>query len=634
MTALELLQNNVFKFIGESSIIFILQEAGEPYHIRFVSTNVKKILGLEERDILPDIGSWIKRIHKEDREKYIELVNGSFNKGNFIEYRFLDKEGSVRWLREEFRKFIIENESVILRTIVDVTTCRKQAELYNEMFNNIEEGLVVFNRKLEIKNVNAGFCKIIGFSCDELIGKNFLEIFEVKGYLLEKKVLKEQIDYLIINKNSQKVSIRLFNKLSQPRYVDVHLYPIRPVTSDSVEALVGVFIDITEKKHLEDQLSYIQKMETIGQLSAGIAHDFNNLLTAIIGFASFIDMKIEEGNPLKVYAQNILKVSERGANLVKNLLTFSRKREFQPSRVDINRLILNSDPLLRKMTGEYISIKYEMAKEELPVMVDITQMEQVLLNLVSNAKDAITGSGEIRISTKPFKIDEDFMKRNGFGYPGDYALITVSDNGIGMSEEVKKKAFEPFFTTKDINKGTGLGLSIVYGIIKQHNGYITIDSNEGIGTKVNIYLPALKEHKPTEEEIKREFLNVKGGSETILVAEDDDYVRDLINQILSNAGYKVVLARDGKEAISEFIKRKKEISLAIIDVIMPIKNGGEVFNEIRLINPTIKVIFLSGYSMEFVNNEAKISKHACFMAKPISPKELLLKVRQTLDGII
>lgn len=201
-----------------------------------------------------------------------------------------------------------------------------------------------------------------------------------------------------------------------------------------------------------------------------------------------------------------------------------------------------------------------------------------------------------------------------------------------MSDEVKKRIFEPFFTTKDVNKGTGLGMSIVYSIIKQHNGYINIDSNEGAGTRVFLYLPLVKIYKPTDEEIKSAFLDVKGGRETILVAEDDDYVRDLINQILTNAGYKVILSRDGKEALSEFIKHKNEISLAILDVIMPFKNGGEVFNEIRIINPSIKVIFLSGYSTEIIDNNVRTSKQATFMAKPVPPRELLLKVRQILDG--
>lgn len=633
MTALDMIKQLTLNFMEQSSIIFILQEASAPYSVKFISKNIKKVLGLDEQDI-PDLNSWVNRIHVEDRKEYDEQVLKGFGKETNIEYRFLHTNGSYKWLREELKKNTIDSETFILRTIIDITNTKQQTELYKMMFNNIEEGLVSLNKGLEIINLNDGFCSIIGKSYSELIGKNFLKIFEDKGYIDEKKILEELLAEIFVNKIPLKASIRLFNVNSQPRYIDVHLYPVKSYTSEEVEAVIVVLIDVTEKKFFEDQLSYIQKMETVGQLSAGIAHDFNNLLTAIIGFASFIDLKIEENSPLKTYIQNILKVSERGANLVRNLLTFSRKEDFRPTVIDINKLILNSEPLLKKMIGEHISMKIEPFSQEILVRADITQIEQVLLNLVSNARDAISGNGEIKIKTELAKIDDKFIKQYGFGFPGEYVVVSVSDNGMGMSEEVKKRVFEPFFTTKEVNKGTGLGLAIVYSIIKQHNGYITIDTKEGYGTKVLVYLPLIKEHIPTEEEIKKVFLDVRGGDETILVAEDDDYVRDLIKQILVNAGYKVILAKDGKEAIREFIKHKNEISLAILDVIMPMKNGGEVFNEIRLVNPAIKVIFLSGYSTEFIDHETSMSKKAVFMAKPVSPKELLLKVRQALDGTI
>lgn len=631
MTALELLKEEIFNFIGEGSTVFVLQEKEEPHHIKYVSSNVKRILGLEEKEVYK-LEDWIKWVYDEDREKYRELVQGDFEENSVVEYRFLHPDGNIRWLREELKSFVINNQTFIFRTIIDITSCRLKNDLYTTMFDSIEEGIVVFNKEMTIRNVNKGFYNIINYSGGELTGKNLLKVFEEKGYIKERKLIEELILQLLTNKLSQKFSIKLIDIYSKPKYIDVHLYPLESVIMREVDTIIGIFIDVTEKKHLEDQLSYLQKMETIGQLSAGVAHDFNNLLTAVIGFASFIDMQIGENSPLKNYVQNILKVSDRGANLIRNLLTFSRKREFQAARCDLNKLILNAEPLLKKMIGEHITINFELCNNELPVMVDITQIEQVLLNLISNSKDAIEGKGEIEIKTEFFKIDADFIKRNGFGYPGDYALIIVSDNGVGMSDEVKKRIFEPFFTTKDVNKGTGLGMSIVYSIIKQHNGYINIDSNEGAGTRVFLYLPLLKIYKPTDEEIKSAFLDVKGGRETILVAEDDDYVRDLINQILTNAGYKVILSRDGKEALSEFIKHKNEIILAILDVIMPFKNGGEVFNEIRIINPSIKVIFLSGYSTEIIDNNVRTSKQAAFMTKPVPPRELLLKVRQILDG--
>ncbi len=634
MNVLQLCKDEVVNVIEEGSTIYVIQKNKEPFKIMYVSSNVKRILGLEEREFVDKSEEWIKWIHPEDRERYEYLMANNAQGSNIIEYRFLYPDGNIKWLREESRSFVVNNEALLLRTIIDITSSRIKNDVYTTMFDSIEEGIVVLNREMIIRDANKGFYKIVNYSKGDLSGQNLLKIFEEKGYIKEKKLIEEVMFQLFNDKHTQRLTIKLVDNDSKPRYVDVHLYPVKTSTVEEVDTIIGVFIDVTEKKLLEDQLSYLQKMETVGQLSAGIAHDFNNLLTAVIGFASFIDIHIGEDSPLKDYVQNILKVADRGANLIRNLLTFSRKRTLQPVRCDVNNLILNVEPLLKRMVGEHITINFELSKNDLPVMADITQIDQVLLNLISNAKDAIEGKGEIVIKTQLFKIDADFIKRNGFGYPGDYALIMVSDNGIGMSDEVKRRIFDPFFTTKDVNKGTGLGMSIVYSIIKQHNGYISIDSREGTGTKVFLYIPIHQVYQPTEEDIKNAFLDVKGGCETILVAEDDDYVRDVINQILTNAGYKVILSRDGREALSEFIKHKGEISLAILDVIMPFKNGGEVFNDIKIINPSVKVIFLSGYSTEIMDSEVGISKQAVFISKPVTPKELLSKVRQILDGML
>ncbi len=634
MNVLQLCKDEVVNVIEEGSTIYVIQKNKEPFKIMYVSSNVKRILGLEEKEFVDKSEEWIKWIHPEDRERYEYLMANNAQGSNIIEYRFLYPDGNIKWLREESRSFVVNNEALLLRTIIDITSSRIKNDVYTTMFDSIEEGIVVLNREMIIRDANKGFYKIVNYSKGDLSGQNLLKIFEEKGYIKEKKLIEEVMFQLFNDKHTQRLTIKLVDNDSKPRYVDVHLYPVKTSTVEEVDTIIGVFIDVTEKKLLEDQLSYLQKMETVGQLSAGIAHDFNNLLTAVIGFASFIDIHIGEDSPLKDYVQNILKVADRGANLIRNLLTFSRKRTLQPVRCDVNNLILNVEPLLKRMVGEHITINFELSKNDLPVMADITQIDQVLLNLISNAKDAIEGKGEIVIKTQLFKIDADFIKRNGFGYPGDYALIMVSDNGIGMSDEVKRRIFDPFFTTKDVNKGTGLGMSIVYSIIKQHNGYISIDSREGTGTKVFLYIPIHQVYQPTEEDIKNAFLDVKGGCETILVAEDDDYVRDVINQILTNAGYKVILSRDGREALSEFIKHKGEISLAILDVIMPFKNGGEVFNDIKIINPSVKVIFLSGYSTEIMDSEVGISKQAVFISKPVTPKELLSKVRQILDGML
>lgn len=625
-------QINLGKILNHTSVVLMFQDFEKPFNFRFISSNIENVLGYSPEVFLCGDLKWEDNIHPEDVKNYLSNFSNKELSHFHMEYRYKIKNGDYRWVRDEIVRVFDGADKYLVRTIVDVTSCRRVADILNTILDSMEEGLVILDKEYGIRKANKGFSAILGEELEKVINMNFFDILEKKIDLSEIYILKKAFNELLDKKASQKVSVRLFNKNGFLRNIDVHLYPVKS-SSDFIESILGVFIDITEKKQIEDQLNYIQKMETIGQLSAGIAHDFNNILTAVIGFASFIDLKLEENSPLKTYTKNILTVSERGANLIKSLLTFSRKRDFLPQRIELNRLIKNMELILQKVAGEHINLKLELCEKELVVIADSTQIEQVLLNLITNSRDAIEGdNGKIIVKTEKFSINEEFIKRHGFGMPGDYALIKVSDNGLGMDEEVLKKVFEPFFTTKEVNKGTGLGLSIVYGIVKQHNGFIEIKSQKGVGTDVYIYLPLLNEEKVFTEEIERVFLTVKGGNETILVAEDDDYVRDLINQILTNAGYKVVLAKDGKEAVSKFLSMKNEIRLAILDVIMPYKNGGEVFNEIRLVNPTVSVIFLSGYSAEFVNGKTVLSKQATFLAKPVSPKDLLLKVRNILDG--
>ncbi len=503
--------------------------------------------------------------------------------------------------------------------------------LVNSILNDIDEGFVILDKDNKVIGLNSGFCKILNMYEDEIIGKDFANVIEDSGIeVLTKKNIHNCLEDVRNYEEKRKATISLIDKEGKAKYLEILFYPLM---SENKGNIVAVILDVTEKKLVEEQLNYMQKMETIGQLSVGIAHDFNNLLTAIIGFASFIEMKLNEENPLKVYAKKILYVADRGAKLVNNLLTFSRKRDFYPQKVELRKVFENISLLIRNMLGEHIELKINLSKKPIPIIADVTQLEQAILNIVSNSKDAIGRNGVVEIFTDRVVINGDFIKRYGFGLPGEYALIKIKDNGCGMDKETLKKVFEPFYTTKEAGKGTGLGMSIVYSIVKQHNGYITVESEKGKGTEVNIYLPLVAEERISEEDLKNVFTTVKGGTETILVAEDDVYVRDLINEVLTKSGYTVVLAKDGEEAVKKFLKMKNNIDLVILDVIMPYKNGGEVFNEIMLINPMIKVIFLSGYSPEFINNQVVLSKKAIFMAKPISPKDLLLKIREVLDGV-
>ncbi|RQW77497.1 MAG: response regulator [Geobacter sp.] len=379
---------------------------------------------------------------------------------------------------------------------------------------------------------------------------------------------------------------------------------------------------------MEAQLIHAQKMESVGTLAGGVAHDFNNILTVIIGNGSIIEMKMAPNDPLTNNVQQILAAANRAAGLTQSLLAFSRKTPIEPRPVNLNDILNKVERLLTRLLREDIEYKSALTGEELTIMADTSQMEQVVMNLATNARDAMPKGGLLRISTAVVELDQAFISVYGYGTPGRYAALSCSDNGAGMDRETVQRVFEPFFTTKEVGKGTGLGLAIVYGIIKQHNGYINCYSEPGKGTTFRIYLP-LMEPAPIEEPIIPEG-TAKGGSETILVAEDDDAARKLARQILETYGYMVIEAVDGEDAVAKFIEHQKRIDLAILDVIMPKKNGKAACDEILKLRPGLKCIFTSGYAADILDEQDK--KDLNFIPKPIIPNMLLKKIREILDS--
>ena len=394
-------------------------------------------------------------------------------------------------------------------------------------------------------------------------------------------------------------------------------------------AVIEIFRNITEHKMLEEQLLQAQKMEAVGQLAGGIAHDFNNILTAIIGFGNLARESIGKDDPLNRYITQILKSAERAAGLTQALLAFSRKQIINLRAINLNEIIIALEKLLSRIIGEDIELSTVLADEDLTVMADSTQIEQVLMNLATNARDAMPDGGHLTIRTEVIQLDYEYIKAHGYGKPGHYALISVEDTGEGMDEKTRERIFEPFYTTKEVGKGTGLGLSMVYGTIKQHDGYINVYSEPGKGTTFKVYLPLIKSR--IEEERPADLPAVERGTETVLVAEDDAQVRDLTKCVLEGYGYQVMEAEDGEEAMQVFNKNKDKIQLLILDVVMPKKNGKEVYDEIKKIRPDIKTVFTSGYNAEIIHKKGMLEKGFGFITKPCSPQELLKKVREELD---
>ncbi len=400
--------------------------------------------------------------------------------------------------------------------------------------------------------------------------------------------------------------------------------------------MTGTTTDITDRKwaeeekwRLENQLNHSQKMEAIGQLAGGVAHEFNNIMTAIIGYGHLMVMKTEEHSPLRHFAAQILTAAERASGLTRSLLTFSRKQVSNPHYVNVNETIEKIGKLLSRIIREDIEFRTELAAERLVILADDGQVEQVLMNLVTNARDAMPSGGFLTIGTGIEEIDQEFIESFGYGTVGTFVRISVFDTGVGMDENIQKKVFEPFFTTKEPGKGTGLGLAIVYGIIKQHNGYIRVSSTPGQGTEVAIYFPLANGEGGMKAAATPSLL--KRGNETILIAEDDDGVRGLDKQIFEECGYTVLAAADGKEALDLFLEHKDVIDLVVFDVIMPKMNGKEVFEKIRKVRPDMRVLFTSGYTGDILNGSGKIGAEFDFVAKPLPPEEFMDKVREILD---
>jgi PAS domain S-box-containing protein len=384
-----------------------------------------------------------------------------------------------------------------------------------------------------------------------------------------------------------------------------------------------------EKRHLEGQLNHARKMEAIGQLAGGVAHDFSNILTTIVGYGHILLMRMEESNPLTNYVNHILSATERATSLTQSLLTFSRKQVVNPELININDVINKTDKLLKRLIREDIEYRTILTDKILTVMADVGQLEQVLMNLVTNARDAMPKGGVLTINTDIVELGRDFVQQNGFGKEGAYAYISVADTGTGMKESTKDKIFEPFYTTKDVGKGTGLGLAIAYGAIKQQNGYIIADSILGKGSVFKIYIPLavgyVNESKVTD------LPAMENGKETVLIAEDDDHVRNLSRALLEEYGYTVLEAVDGRDALDKFEMHHDKIDLLVLDVIMPKMNGKEVYDEIIRINPRIKVLFMSGYTADSITKKGILEENLDFSAKPLTPRDLLTKVREVLD---
>ncbi len=515
---------------------------------------------------------------------------------------------------------------------------------YNEQFlmditSGLGEGLIVQDKEGKLVYMNHTAERLLQWKFGELQGKFVHDYIHSHPEYQEFFYKAEDCPIIKVASTGSPYSVE------EDYFVrkDGSLLPVAYIASplrraDETIGVVVSFRDISERKQaeeerqsLQNQLHHSQKMEAVGLLAGGVAHDFNNMLTAIMGYTELVKAQIPEGNPIYRFLDNILASAEKASNLTRQLLTFSRKQPPTLTMIDLNQQVSALVPLLKRLIGEDIEVKNILTEECLMVMADGGQIDQVLINLATNARDAMPKGGTLTIQTSSFYIDELYAKKRMLKDTGLYAVISVSDTGSGIPTDILSNIFDPFFTTKEAGKGTGLGLSIVYGIVKGHNGDVRVYSEPDKGTVFKIYLPMVTKAIEQPDVCQPKTFSIEG-NETILLAEDEEDVREILKISLESAGYKVIEAVNGEDAVNKAKAFEGKIELFLTDVIMPKMNGKDAYLAIKAFLPDIRVMFMSGYTADIIDRSLEGKEAAIqVVSKPISPRDLLLRVRECLD---
>ena len=590
------------------------------------------VTGYTPEEFSADPSLWYRMIPDEDRHLALRQSDDLLAGGRPepIEHRVRHKNGRLVWVRSTMVPHNDEQGRITAYDglITDITLQRR-AELFAEnILATVDEGFLVIDRSYTIVSVNRAYQERTGRQAADIIGKKCWEVthriaspcYEQGEECAVRRVFESGAPHTAMHTHH--------DAEGKPLFVETKAFPQRDESGQIVGA-IEIINDVTDRKRLEDQLRHSQKMEAVGLLAGGISHDFNNILTAIIGYGNLLKMKVPADGPLQTYIEQILASAARAANLTQSLLAFSRKQIINPRPLDLNESILRFKKLLHRIIGEDVDIRTDLAPTALTVLADSSQIEQVLMNLATNARDAMPQGGTLTVRTETAVIGEDFRHEHGFGIPGTYACASIQDTGAGMDPKVLERIFEPFFTTKQPGEGTGLGLSIVYGIMKQNNGYITVSSTPGEGTSFRLYLPLIA--AVAERPLAPAAPFPAEGHEIILIAEDDVTIRQLTRTMLGEFGYSVIEAVDGEDAIAKFREHRDDIQLVILDVVMPKKSGREVHDEIVAQKQSVKTIYISGYNADIVRKKGITDDTANFLLKPLSPMDLLRTVRRVLD---
>jgi len=518
---------------------------------------------------------------------------------------------------------LVDHVAIALAKLRTDEALRLSEERYRSLFENMLEGyayckMVVENgefRDFVYLDVNPAFERLTGLA--GVVGKRVTDV--IPGI-----------------RESDPELFELYGRVAfsgRPERVEIHVEAMKIWFSVSVycagEGLfVAVFDNVTERRKLEDQFRQSQKMEAVGRLAGGVAHDFNNLLTVINGYSELLLRQLGEDSPLRKEVDEIRKAGDRASMLTRQLLIFSRRQVLQPKVLDLNATVSGMATMLRRLIGEDIDLRIVPEEGLGRVKADPGQVEQIILNLVVNARDAMPGGGRLSIGTSNTLLDGTFSSMHPYTVTGPHVLLAVSDTGVGMSEDTQSHLFEPFFTTKERGKGTGLGLCTVYGIVKQSQGYIHVYSELGKGTSVKIYLPRAGGEDETVPPVP---VPAPHGTETVLVAEDDAQIRDFVTRVLSAKGYRVLPASDGFDALRLCGEYADPVDLLVTDVVMPRMGGRELASRVETAKPGIRVLFVSGYTEDAISHHGILEAGLEFLQKPFTTDDLLRKVRKVLD---
>ncbi len=502
-----------------------------------------------------------------------------------------------------------------------------QARLLQHAIESAQTGIVVADARdsrTAITLCNPAFERISGFTAAEVTGREltFLEGPEVSAKL------REELRHAITERRDAQCTLQTHRKDGTPFWDDVSISVVRNAVGE-VTHFLAFHTDVSARKHAEAALFQSQKVEAIGQLAGGVAHDFNNILAVITGYCEMAQRQVEPQHAARPRHDQILKAAHRAAALTRQLLAFSRRQQLQARPLDLNLLIADTKKMLGRLIGEDVSVQIRPAPGLGAIHADPGQMEQIILNLAVNARDAMPNGGTLTIQTGNLDLAAEDAEPRPPLPPGRYVLLSVADTGVGMSQDVRARIFEPFFTTKPEGQGTGLGLATVYGIVKQSGGYVWVDSAEGEGATFRIYLPRV-DH-PHESAAAGAGPVAPGGTETILLAEDTESLRDMIRETLEERGYRILAAADGVEALTLARAFEGEINLLLTDVIMPNMGGAELAAKLVSLRPSTRVAFMSGYTDGALSRHGVLGEGVLLMEKPFTTDRLARVVREALD---